>query len=262
LEFGDIQRCDVEAMRFDAGAGAREGSGKNDGAAEGQGIGGMRFGGIDVNPFMACERSSVEPRAICKKRVAAQMRDGGFQMKTAGDGNGDDFIVARCKDGGELANAFGVAALGEADEELAADAKHVAAFESSGKRDVFELAKLGEGLGERRRLAAAGLCPERKDYGQFIEDNGGIFDEHGVGKIGLGRKRNNAGAQFAEEVFIGMVLPLGGGQINGFAIDERKFAMNDSWANGACDGSEHFNRESLHENNAMSGSVEGNEEAE
>jgi hypothetical protein len=46
------------------------------------------------------------------------------------------------------------------------------------------------------------------------------------------------------------VLLLGRGQINGFAVDEGKFAMEDSPANGTCDGGEHFNRASLHENYA------------
>src|SRR5260370_5745932 len=48
LEFGDIHRSDVEAARFDAGASAREGSGKNDGAAECQSIGGVRLAGHPV----------------------------------------------------------------------------------------------------------------------------------------------------------------------------------------------------------------------
>src|SRR6266851_2110504 len=83
--------------------------------------------------------------------------------------------------------------------------------------------------------------------GQFTENDGGIFDEHGVGKIGLGRKRNNASAQFAEQFFVSVVLLLGGGQIDGLAVDEGKFAMDDGRADGACDGGKHCGRESLHE---------------
>ena len=240
----------MEAMRFDAGAGAREGSWKNDGAAKGQGIGGVRLGGIDVNPFVADERPGVKPGAIGEERVAAEMRDGRFQMKAAGDGNGDDFVVVRRKDGGKLADAFGIAPPCDADKELAADAKDITAFESAGKRNVFQLSKLGEGLGERRRFTAASFRSEREDHRQFIEHDGGIFNENGVGKIGLGRERNNAGAQFAEKVFIGMVLLLSCGQINGFAVDEGKLATDDGWTNGAYDGCEHFNRASLHENHA------------
>ncbi len=44
LEFGNVERRNVKAARFDAGACAREGSGKNDRAAERQGIGGMDGG--------------------------------------------------------------------------------------------------------------------------------------------------------------------------------------------------------------------------
>src|SRR6266403_2260604 len=141
------------------------------------------------------------------------MGDGGFQMKTAGDGNGDDFVMVRSEDGGKLAEAFGVAACGKADEELAVDAKNIATLESPGKRDVFQFSKLGEGLSERRGLATAGPRSEGQDHCQFIENDGGIFDKHGVWEIGLGGKRNNAGAQFAEQNLIRVVLLLGGGQI-------------------------------------------------
>ena len=148
-------------MGFDAGACAWERSWKNNGAGESQGIGSVRLGGINVDPIMAGERCSVKPCAVCKERITAEMRNRGFQMQAAGDGNADDLIVVRGANGGELADAFGVAALGETDKKLAADTKDIATFESAGKRNVFELSKLGERLGERRGLAAAGLRSER-----------------------------------------------------------------------------------------------------
>src|SRR5258708_23274767 len=125
---------------------------------------------------MAGERSGVKPGAVGKECVAAEMGDGGFQMKTAGNGNGDDFVMVRSEDGRELADAFGVAACSEADEELAADAKNIATFESPRKRNVFQLSKLGEGLSERRGLATAGLRSEGQEQCPFIANDGGIFD--------------------------------------------------------------------------------------
>src|ERR1700682_5240120 len=104
----------------------------------------MRLGGIDVDPFMAGERRGVKPCAVGEERVAAEKRNGGFQMKAAGDGNGDDLVLVRRKNAGKLADAFRVAAPGEADEEFSADAKDVATFESAGKRNVFEPSKLAE----------------------------------------------------------------------------------------------------------------------
>jgi hypothetical protein len=80
-------------------------------------------------------------------------------------------------------------------------------------------------LRERRGLAAAGFRSERQDYSQFIENDGRVFDEHGVGKIGIGGKRNHASAQSGEQFLISVMLPPGGGQIDGPAIDEGKFAM-------------------------------------
>src|SRR5258707_11172640 len=118
----------------------------------------------------------------------------------------------RREKGGELADPFGVAAPGEADKEFAADAQNVAAFEGAGKSNGFEFSKSGQRLGERRRLAAARFCSERQDHGQFIEYDGGIFDEHGVGKIGLGGKRNDKKTQYWGGVREGGVVRLGGGE--------------------------------------------------
>src|SRR2546427_6078948 len=175
------------------------------------------------------------------------MGDGGFQMKTAGDRNGDDFVIVRSEDGGKLADAFGVAALGKPDKEPTSDAQNVTTFESAGKRNVFQLSKSGEGLRERRRLASAGFRSERQDHRQFIEDDGGIFNKDGVWEIGFGRKRDNAGAQLAEQLLVSVVLLLGGGQIDGLAVNERKFAIDDGWANGTCDSGEHGKQRSLQE---------------
>src|SRR5207302_8078517 len=105
--------------------------------------------------------------------------------------------------------------------------------------NVFELSKPGESMSKRLSLATASLRSERKDHRQFIENDGGIFDEHGVGKSGFGRKRNNAGAQFAEQLLVIMMLLLGRGQIDGLAVDEGKLAMDDGWADGTRYGGEH-----------------------
>src|SRR5882724_8127589 len=94
---------------------------------------------------------------------------------------------------------------------------------------------------------AAGLRSEREDYCQFIENDGRVFDEHRVGKIGLGGERNNASAQFAKQLFVSVVLLLGGGQIDGLAVDKRKFTMDDSWTDGTRDGGKHGKQGSLHE---------------
>src|SRR5260370_14737889 len=111
-------------------------------------------------------------------------------MEAAGDGNGDDFIIVRRENGVELADAFRVAALRETDKKLAANAKDIAAFEGAGKGQVFELSKPGERLSKRRRLAAAGRRSERQDHRQFIENDGGVFEEHGVGQFRVCRERN------------------------------------------------------------------------
>ncbi len=62
--------------------------------------------------------------------------------------------------------------------------------------------------------------------------------------------------------FVGAVLFLSGGEIDGFAVNEGKFAMNDGGADGARHGDKHDDRESLHEKATTTGNVEGNQKAE
>ncbi len=171
-------------------------------------------------------------------------------MKTSGDENGDNFIVVRRKNGSKLADAFRVAALSEAHEELSANAKDITTFESARKSNVFELSKFDERLSERWRFAAAGVRSKGQDHRQFIENNCRILDKQGVGEIRFRGKRDNASTQFAEQIFISVVLLLRGGQIDGLAVDEGEFAMDDGRADGPCDGGEHGRQRSLHENDA------------
>src|SRR5260370_28759617 len=101
------------------------------------------------------------------------MRDGRFQMQAAGDGNGDDLVAVRGENGGKLADAFGVAAAGEADENFSPNVKYVTTFESAGKRNVFECSELGEHLSERRSLAAAGRRSQRQAHRPFLANHCG-----------------------------------------------------------------------------------------
>lgn len=141
--------------------------------------------------------------------MATETGDGGLEMQAACDGDGDDFVVVRSEDVGQLAYAIGVTAFGEADEKFAADTQNVAAFEGAGERDTLQFAKFGNGLGERSSFGAARFGAQRKNNGELIEDDGGILDEHGIGEIGLGGKRDDASAEFCEEGFVGVVLPAG-----------------------------------------------------
>ena len=247
MEFGDVEGSDAEAVRFDASARSRERCGEDDRSAKRQRVGGVRLGGIDVDTFIFSKRSGVEPDAVREKRIAAEAGNSGFQMKAASDGNDDDFVAAWSKNGRELADAFGVAALCEADKKFSADAKDIATLKSAGKNDVFELSIFRERLRQRGGFAAAGLRAQRQDHRQFIENNSGIFDKHGIRKIGLGRKRNNAGAETFEKLLIGMMLLPRSGETDRLTIDEGEFTIDNGRTDGACDGSEHLEHESLHE---------------
>ena len=148
----------------------------------------MRFGGIYVDPIEGRKGRGVEPGTVGEERVSAEISYSRFEMQAASDRNGDDFIIVPGEDGGELSDAFRVAALGKANEYLSVDVQDIAAFESAGERYIFELAKLAERMRERRGLTSTGFSSERQNDRQFIENNHGIFDEHGIRKLGLGWK--------------------------------------------------------------------------
>jgi len=255
LEFGDVQRGDVEASRFDVGASAGKRGGKNDGFAEGESVCGMRFGGVDINPFERGKRRRIEPGAIGEQRVASKMGDSGFQVKASGDGNADHIVFKWRQDRRKLTNALRVGTLGEADEKFAIDAEHIAAFHYSRQRDVFKLAKFRERLGERGRFETPRSSSERHNNSEFIENDRGVFHKHGIGKVWLCRQRDDAGAKSCEKIFVGVMLLLGYGKVNRIAIDKRQFAIQDGRTDGARDGGEHIRAGSLHENATPSADV-------
>ena len=115
---------------------------------------------------------------------------------------------------------------------------------------MFQFAKFGESFGERSGFGTAGLRAERKNDGEFIKDDSGILDEHGVREIRFGRKRNNMSAEFFEEMLVGAMLRAGDFEINGLARNEANFAIYEGGTDGARDGGEHFAMASLHDKRA------------
>jgi len=166
----------------------------------------MRFAGVDVNPVVGGKGCWIEPRAVGEERIASEEGDRGLEMQAAGHRDGDDFVIVPFEDGGELADAIGIAALRDTDKEFAADAKNIAAFEGTWKRDVLKFAKLGKGWCERRGFRTARGGAQRKDHGEFVQDDSGILDEHGIGKIRLSGKGNDAGAEAFEKLFVDVML--------------------------------------------------------
>ena len=160
-------------------------------------------------------------------------------MEAAGHGNSNDLVAVWRDDGGELRDAVRVAAGGESDEQFAAEAEDVAAFQHARKLDMLKFAKRRDGGRERGCFAAAALSAHGENHGELVEDERGIFDKHGIGQIGLCGKRSDAGAKIGKKFFVGVVLGLRFGQINRLARDEAEFALWKRRADGAGDGSEH-----------------------
>jgi hypothetical protein len=138
-----------------------------------------------------------------------------------------------------LADAFGIGAGGLADVQSAVNAEDVAAFDGGGRSDVGEFAEGRESSCERLRLRLPGSRTQRKYDGEFVENDRGIFDEHGVGKVGLGGQRMDMDPELRQEMFVGSVLLLRPGEVNGLAFDEGEFAIGEGRAYGASNGGEH-----------------------
>jgi len=141
-------------------------------------------------------------------------------MEAAGHGNADDLVAVWRDDGGELRDAVRVAAGGESDEQFAAEAEDIAAFQHARMLDMLKLAKRREGGGERGRFTAAAFSAHGENHGELVENESGIFNKHGIGQIGLGGERNDASAEVGEKFFVGVVLGLRLGQVDGLARDE------------------------------------------
>src|SRR5579872_2032975 len=114
----------------------------------------MWLAGIDFNAVVSGKGHRIEPAAVRQECVAAKEGDGGLEMEAARHSHGDDLVTLGQENRGELVDAFGVAALGDTNEKLAADAQNVAALERAGKRDVLQFAKFGNGLLERGGFGA------------------------------------------------------------------------------------------------------------
>jgi hypothetical protein len=243
LEFGDVKRSDVKTAGLKARAGAWKRSGKNNGSAESKGVGGVRLFGGDIDPVVAGERCGIDPSAVGKERVAADVRNCRLEMKAARDADRSDFVALRLENRVELPDAFGIGAAGEAGEKFAADAKNIAAFHGAGKRDAFELAKFCEGLGYGRCFWTPRFGAERHDHRKLIENDSRVFDKHRVGQSGFSGQGDDAGAEFSEKCFVGAVLGLRSAEVDGLALNEEKLAVHESRTDGACDGGKHVEPE-------------------
>ena len=94
-------------------------------------------------------------------------------------------------------------------------------------------------LREGFSFGAPGFRAEPHDYGKFIEHQGGIFDEHGVGEMWFLRQREDARAEFFERSLVLMMLLARPDEIDGLAGHERQFAFGHSGTDFAGDGGKH-----------------------
>src|SRR6266404_3140633 len=239
LKFGDIERRDVKATRFQAGARPREGRRENHRLANRQRVRRVRLLGRDIDPFETGERLRVKPSSIRQQRGASDVSNGGFQMQAARHRNADHYVAVWPEDGCKLPNALGIRAVRKPCEQPSPDAQNIASLNLSRQFHASEFAKFRKRLSDGGRFRTPRLGPKRKNDRQFVEDDRGIFDEHRIGKRRLRRKRNDARAALFEKRLVGAMLLLGLGNLDALPDNMGQLAINYAGTDGARNGGEH-----------------------
>lgn len=206
----------------------------DDGVADGERVGGERLGGIDGDD--GAEVAGVDPGGVDEEEPVGKSGDGRLEVEAAGNGKGVDNITRRFHCGGELPDALGVAAGGPADEEGAAHVQHVAPIEGAGRFDVAEGTMGGEGRRDAGCFGPAGHCPGAGDDGKLVEDDGGVFDEDGVGEIGFGGEVFDVAAQSMQRRGVAKMFRRGALQVDRLPGEVAQLALDDRWAHVPDDG--------------------------
>ena len=85
----------------------------------------------------------------------------------------------------------------------------------------------GQRLGHRLGLAAPRCGTRPRDDRQLGEDNRGIFDEDGVGQVGLGPQPDDGATGLAERGLVFVVLPRRQVHVDGRTCEVRQFTVRD-----------------------------------
>ena len=125
-----------------------------------EGVCGPRLVGGNGNEVVVMQVGGIDPGGVDEEAAVGQGGAGGFEVEAAVDGDGADRVAVAVADGGEGGDAGVRCRGGAADEERAAEAEDVAAFEGGGWVDGQDFAILRRGSARCRRLRRGARVPE------------------------------------------------------------------------------------------------------
>jgi hypothetical protein len=103
-------------------------------------------------------------------------------------------------------------------EQFPSEAQDVAAFQHARKLGHIAACEKASGRPREMLLRDGGFRCHGKNHCKFAEHESGIFDKHGIRQLRFRAKRNDAGAEVGEKFFVGMVLGLCLGHIDGWRV--------------------------------------------
>ena len=167
----------------------------------------------------------VQPAGIDEQTLVGQGGASRLQVQAAADRHRHDAVAEAAGDGGQRLHARGVGPRRQADEQRAADAEHVAAFEPGRRVDADDFAVLSQFRLDAGRLGPPGGGPHRREHGDFVEHDRGVFDEHAVRRVAVDVKRDHVRPATAEQIAVRGVLADGAAAIDRHAADVGALAV-------------------------------------
>ena len=207
----------MESALGEVGGQLRESGGDEDAVVDADAVGGVGVACRDDDALVVTELLVGGHFFHDDEGVVADAGDAAFEMEDGGhatdidDGRG---IAVGCEEGGELARAFRIRAVGDADEEVTASLADVAAVESAGRFDLMRLGvEGGDGATDGFDFTSAGVRSWTGENGQVFSEDSGVFDEGGVGVVEVGGQRGEGEAALFERFAVRCVLLEHGGEV-------------------------------------------------
>ncbi len=135
----------------------------------------------------ARELAELEATFAHEQRALVGERARRLQVQPTAHLDRHDCEPHRTGDRGELAQALGIGALREPDQQPVAPAQHVAAIEPCRLRHADHRHPGREHLGDRRELVPPRRRAGQGDERTISELHGRVLDEHGIGRVELGQ---------------------------------------------------------------------------
>jgi hypothetical protein len=128
---------------------------------------------------------------------------------------------------------------GEAHEQPTVQPQHIAALQCARRFDQLDWPVGGERLRDRDGLRSSRLDTGPGHHCDLIENDGHVFDKHGVGLGRLRRQRHDVAAQVGQRRFVRLMLHASAVHVDDTTLEVRQFAPADCVRHLPGDGNEH-----------------------